>query len=104
MSPRSSPYQQYLEWVQDQIEDFKSGLTRNELLSLADDAVNDLFHGDDPQVPLTEILLREAVDALIFQRLGLPGYRRWLKVCQSDTPSRPSEGTHADSADQRNVS
>ena len=104
MNPRSSPYQQYLEWVQDRIEDYKCGLTRDELLSLADDAVDDLFHSADQQVPLTEILLREAVDALIFRRLNLPGYRRWLHMCQTDTPTRPHEGTQSDVRDRRNVS
>jgi hypothetical protein len=100
----SSPYQQYLEWVQDQIEEYKCGLTRDELLSLADHAVEDLFHSDDPQVPLTEILLREAVDALIFQRLDLPGYRRWLKVCQTDTLTRPLKGTNPDQQDRKTAS
>ncbi|NIP81049.1 MAG: hypothetical protein GWM90_18255 [Gemmatimonadetes bacterium] len=95
MSSRS-PRRQYLQWVEDRIEDYKASLTRDELLSLADQAVTDLFETEDGQYPLTEILLRDAVDALIFQRLGLPGYRRWLRTCQSDTPPRPPEGTQGD--------
>ena len=79
--------------MEERIEDFKSGLTRNELLSLADEAVTGLFDTDDGQYPLTEILLKDAVDALIARRLGLPGYRQWLKACQSDTESCPPEGT-----------
>lgn len=92
-SPPPSPKQAYLDWVEDRIEDYKSELTREELLSLADRAVDELFHTADGQYPLTEILLRDAVDDLIFQHLGLPGYRSWLRTCRSDTDARPSEGT-----------
>ncbi len=104
MNTGPSPYQQYLEWVRDRIEDYKCALTRDELLSLADEAVSDLFHSDDEQYPLTEILLREAVDSLIFQRLDLPGYRRWQRMCRTDTPTRPPDGTHADPKGHRNAS
>jgi hypothetical protein len=92
MSPRS-PRQRYRDWVQDRIEEHKSGLTRDELLSLADRAVTELFDSGSPQYPLTEILLRDAVDTLIFEHLGLPGYRKWLRTCQTDTPTRPHNGT-----------
>lgn len=91
-----SPRQRYNDWVQDRIEDYKASLTRDELLSLADRAVGDLFDSDNPQYPLTEILLRDAVDALIFQTLDLPGYRKWLKTCQTDTPTRPQNETSSD--------
>ena len=94
-----SPRQQYTDWVQDQIEEYKASLTRDELLSLADTAVSDLFDTDDAQYPLTEILLRDAVDALIFRTLDLPGYRKWLKTCQTDTPTRPQNRTDDDAAD-----
>lgn len=94
-----SPRQQYTDWVQDQVEEYKSTLTRDELLSLADQAVGDLFDTDDAQYPLTEILLRDAVDALIFHTLGLPSYRTWLKTCQTDTPDRPGKGTLVDRQD-----
>lgn len=92
MNPRS-PRQRYHDWVQDRIEEHKSALTRDELLSLADRAVTELFDSGNPQYPLTEILLRDAVDALIFEHLGLPGYRKWLRTCQTDTSSRPQNGT-----------
>lgn len=103
-TPQRSPRQQYLEWVEERIEDYKSGLTRDELLTLADRAVDELFHTDDDQYPLTEILLRDAVDGLIFQRLDLPGYRSWLRTCRNDTPDRPLEGTPRDIGDERNAS
>lgn len=102
-SPRS-PRQEYLDWVEDRIEDYKSGLTREELLTLADQAVEELFDTDDGQYPLTEILLRDAVDGLIFHRLGLPGYRRWLRTCQSDTDDRPLEETDGEMVDDLNAS
>ncbi|HUG41865.1 MAG TPA: hypothetical protein VMM12_15355 [Longimicrobiales bacterium] len=96
MDAQISPRQQYVQWVEDRIEDFKSALTRDELLSLADQAVHGLFQTDDGQYPLTEILLKDAVDALIFQRLHLPTYRQWLNSYRNDTPDRPSEGTSED--------
>lgn len=94
-----SPRQRYTDWVQDRIEEHKNSLTREELLSLADRAVSELFDTADAQYPLTEILLRDAVDALIFQKLGLPSYRKWLKTCQTDTPTRPQKGTNGGHAD-----
>jgi len=95
-----SPRQRYNDWVQDRIEEHKSGLTRDELLSLADRAVADLFDAGNAQYPLTEILLRDAVDALIFDTLALPGYRKWLKTCQTDTPSRPKNKTLTDAGEE----
>ncbi|MBW3553240.1 MAG: hypothetical protein KY466_07015 [Gemmatimonadetes bacterium] len=93
MDAQISPRQEYVQWVEDRIEDHKSALTREELLSLADQAVDGLYDTADGQYPLTEILLRDAVDALIFRRLRLPTYRQWLKSYRSDTPRRPPEGT-----------
>lgn len=88
-----SPRQAYAQWVEDRIEDYKAALTRDELLSLADVAVDGLFDADDGQYPLTEILLRDAVDALIFRHLHLPTYRQWLRSYQNDTAARPPQGT-----------
>ncbi|MBI4408769.1 MAG: hypothetical protein HY561_03615 [Gemmatimonadetes bacterium] len=93
VAPYAPPRQLYNAWVEDQIEEFKASLTREELLQLADQAVHDLFADDDGQYPLTEILLRDAVDALVFRQLQLPSYRRWLRSCQIDTGQRPRAGT-----------
>jgi hypothetical protein len=93
MSGPLSSRQQYVEWVEDRVEDFKAALPREELLSLAEEAVDGLFDTSDGQYPLTEILLRDAVDALIFRRLGLPTYRQWLRTCQSDTDNCPPDWT-----------
>lgn len=83
------PRQQYQAWVEEQIEEYKTALTRDELLDLAEQAVEDLFTTPDGQYPLTEILLRDAVDQLLFKRLNLPDYKHWLKLCRSDTSMRP---------------
>lgn len=89
----ASPRRLYLVWIEEQIEEHKASLTRDELLQLADEAVRELFDSRDGQYPLTEILLRDAVDELIFRRLRLPSYRQWLRLCRSDTPDRPPEST-----------
>jgi len=92
-APNSAPRQQYHAWVENQIEEFKAGLTREELLDLAEEAVQCLFDSPDGQYPLTEILLCDAVDALLFERLNLPDFRQWRRQCHSDTPGRHREGT-----------
>jgi hypothetical protein len=83
------PRQQYQAWVEEQIEEYKTALTRDELLDLAEQAVRDLFTTPDGQYPLTEILLRDAVDALLFERMNLPDYKHWVKMCRNDTTLRP---------------
>jgi hypothetical protein len=92
-APDSAPRQQYLSWVEDQIEEFKSGLTRDELLDLAEEAVSRLFDSPDGQYPLTEILLSDAVDTLLLDRLNLPDFRQWRRTCRSDTAARHRNGT-----------
>ena len=92
-NPFSAPRHQYQAWVEEQIEEYKTALTRDELLDLAEQAVEGLFTTPDGQYPLTEILLCDAVDALLFRRLNLPDYKHWLKLCRTDTSLRPSLGT-----------
>jgi hypothetical protein len=96
MAESVSRRQQYLTWIEEQVEDYKASIPRDDLLVIADEAVDGLFEDEAGQYPLTEILLRDAVDALIVRRLGLPSYRQWLRMCQSDTPGRPPEGTEGD--------
>src|SRR5690554_7034750 len=93
---RLSPQQRYRDWIEERIEEHKAQLHRDELLELADEAVRELFDTHDGQYPLTEILLRDAVDSLVFRRLDLPSYRRWLRTYHSDTPDRPPTGTPGD--------
>lgn len=91
-----SPRHLYLLWVEDQVEEYKASLRRDELLALADRAVAELFDDAGGQYPLTEILLRDAVDELIFRELGLPTYHQWLRSCRFDTRGRPVPGTPPD--------
>jgi hypothetical protein len=92
---RSAPRHLYLAWIEDQIEDHKSGLTREELLGLADEAVQRIQKSPDGQIALTEILLCDAVDALLIERLSLPDFRQWQRLCRSDTNPRHLKGTDA---------
>jgi len=92
-APQSAPRQLYQDWVEEQLEDYKAALTRDELLGLADQAVTELFDSPDGQYPLTELLLCDAVDRLLLQRLNLPDFRQWQRLCRSDTHNRPQEVT-----------
>ena len=78
--PRSSGrtlHQTYLEWVEDQIEDYKDSVSRSDLLRLADEVIEDMRVNPRGQYQLTELLLCDAVDRKIFDLLKLPGYRTW---------------------------
>jgi hypothetical protein len=92
-SPAQSPRQRYQAWLEEQLEEYKTGLTRDELLDLAEIAVQDLFDSPDGQYPLTEILLCDAVDRLLLQRLSLPDFRAWQRMCRKDTSRRPLKVT-----------
>ncbi len=75
--PPQSLRRAYLEWVEEQIEDFKDGVPRSQLLQLADEVVAELRVNNKGQYQLTEMLLWEAVDRKIFRLLKLPSYRSW---------------------------
>jgi hypothetical protein len=87
--PRSSAptlRQIYLKWIEDQIEDYKDGISRSDLLRLADEAVDDLRVTGGGQYQLTEVLLCTAVDRKIFSLLKLPGFRTWSWHRRSAAP------------------
>ena len=92
-TPAETPRQRYQAWVEEQLEDYKAALTRDELLDLAEIAVQQLYDAPDGQYPLTEILLCDAVDALLFERLRLPDYREWERSCRNDTQNRSLKRT-----------
>jgi hypothetical protein len=94
--PAETPRQRYQAWIEEQLEDCKAALTREELLDLAEVAVQQLFDAPDGQYPLTEMLLCDAVDRLLFLRLGLPDFRQWQRSCRKDTPLRPLPETTAE--------
>jgi hypothetical protein len=91
--PPMTPRRLYEAWVEEQIEDYKSILGREELLSLADSAVDLLFASPDGQYPPTEILLCDAVDQLLAQRLNLPSYRQWLRMHRTGAAGLPLDDT-----------
>lgn len=92
-TPSETPRQRYQAWIEEQLEDYKAALTRDELLELAELAVDQLFDAPDGQYPLTEILLCDAVDRLLLTRLNLPSFRQWQRACRNDTATRPQNGT-----------
>jgi hypothetical protein len=67
----------YLEWVEEQIEDYKERVPRSDLLRIADEVVADLQVNRKGQYQLTEMLLLEEVDRTLFRRLKLPTFRTW---------------------------
>jgi hypothetical protein len=95
-APDAAPHHLYQAWVEEQIEEFKAALTREELLDIAEQAVQRLFTTPDEQYPLTELLLCDAVDALLLERMNLPDYRQWRRSCQTDTAPRPMKRTRRD--------
>jgi hypothetical protein len=76
----------YVEWVEEQIEEFKERIPRAQLLAMADEVVTELRVNDGGQYQLTEILLCNAMDRRIFRMLKLPGYRAWCAQ-HASTPS-----------------
>lgn len=77
-SPRSLR-RAYLEWVEEQVEDFKDSIPRSRLLAIADEVVTELQLARGGQYQLTEILLCDAMNRYLFRLLKLPGYRAWCE-------------------------
>ena len=73
----SSLRRAYLEWIEEQIEEYKDSIPRSELLRLAEQVVAELQVNRRGQYQLTELLLCEEVDRTIFRLLRLPGFRGW---------------------------
>lgn len=92
-TPSETPRQRYRAWIEEQLEEYKTSLTRDELIDLADVAVQQLFNAPDGQYPLTEMLLCDAVDRLLLDRMDLPDFRQWQRTCLNDTPDRPQDET-----------
>ena len=74
--PRSLKHEYEL-YVEAEIENYKESVPRSALLAIGDEAVAVLEK--DPQLSLTEILLWEEVDRIIFRRLRLPSYETWRR-------------------------
>ena len=70
--------QQYHEYILQRIESYKNTLSRHQLLELGNEAVAEMEAAGD-QFLLTEVLLTDWVDRLIYKRLRLQPYARWSK-------------------------
>jgi hypothetical protein len=102
--PARSLRYEYELFIEEEIENYKESIPRNALLSIGDEAVAVLT--DQPQLALTELVLAEEVDRIIFRRLRLPSYQTWrrrrLKLLRE--MRRPEHwGLHADAAVVRAV-
>jgi hypothetical protein len=90
LSPRSLR-RAYLEWVEEQVEEFKDAIPRSRLLNIADEVVGDLRLSRGGQYQLTEVLLCDAMNRHLFRLLKLPGYRAWCehRALAGDPPADP---------------
>ena len=75
--PSRSLKYEYALFLEKEIEDYKESLPRSVLLKIGDDAVHAL--AGQQQFALTELLLCDEVDKIIFKRLRLPSYPNWRK-------------------------
>ena len=67
----------YHEYVMQRIEAFKNSVTRDELMRLAGEAKDGLDEPDEGQLVLTEVLMGEVVDQLIFKKLKLKTQKKF---------------------------
>jgi hypothetical protein len=75
--PSRSLKHEYELYLEREIENYKESVPRSVLLSIGDDAVRVL--ATQQQFVLTELLLVDEVDKIIFKRLRLPAYPTWRK-------------------------
>ena len=68
---------EYELFAEREIENYKESVPRSVLLSIGDEAVRGL--ASEQQFALTELLLCDEVDRIIFKRLRLPSYATWRK-------------------------
>ena len=63
--------------IEQEIENYKESINRSAILAIGDEAAAKL--AAEPQFVLTELLLLEEVDRIIFRRLRLPSYNTWRR-------------------------
>jgi hypothetical protein len=73
--PPRSLHAEYQHFIDQRVEEYKDSLPRKDILAIGDEAVQELARSE--QIQLTEVVLREHVDAIIRRRLRLPSFRRW---------------------------
>ena len=88
-SPRSLR-RAYLDWVEEQVEDFKESIPRARLLAIADEVVNELRVARGGQYQLTEVLLCSALDRYLVRLLKIPGYRAWAAQRRAEAAAPPA--------------
>ena len=76
-TPTRSLKHEYATYVDLEIERYKDSISRTALLKLADDAVASME--TRVQLELSEVVMYDAVNALIMKRLKLPTYERWRR-------------------------
>src|SRR5207253_7970666 len=72
-----SLHHEYELYIEQEIENYKESVARPALLAIGDEAAARL--AAEPQFALTEMLLLEEVDRIIFRRLRLPTYNTWRR-------------------------
>ena len=95
---------EYALYIEQEIENYKESIPRSAILAIGDEAAAKL--AAEPQFVLTELLLLEEVDRIIFKRLRLPKYETWRKkrMKLQDELRRPEHwGLHADDAVVRTI-
>ena len=75
--PSRSLKYEYALYLEQEIENYKESVSRTVLLTIGDDAVRAL--ATQQQFALTELLLCDEVDKIIFKRLRLSSYATWRK-------------------------
>src|SRR5262245_20294026 len=68
---------EYSLYIEQEIENYKESIPRSAILANGDEAAAKL--AAEPQFVLTELLLLEEVDRIIFRRLRLPKYDTWRR-------------------------
>lgn len=100
--PPRSLRAEYDLFIEQRIEEYKDSLPRGEILEIGDEAMKELAGAE--QFLLTEVVLRDHVDAIIRRRLRLPAFRRWrdkyvaLRAAQSE-PSHWGLAPHEPAAE-----
>lgn len=75
--PSRSLKHEYALYLEREIENYKESVPRSVLLTIGDEAVRAL--AAQQQFALTELLLCDEVDKIIFNRLRLPSYNTWRR-------------------------
>lgn len=94
-----SLHHEYALYIEQEIENYKESIPRAAILAIGDEAAAKL--AAEPQFALTELLLLEEVDRIIFKRLRLPKYESWRRkrLKLHEEMRRPEHwGLHAEDA------